>query len=611
MTQGHTHDATSALAYAPNPARPHVRPCLVAQRSPKDTDVFRFPLPRLIISTATTLALLPAFSAAAASPVKTPPSSRTTSVAPTKSRQSAATTVARSRVVDEARLFSPTERPASTALATAPIEVGLRFSPKVNGMVTAISIYRPSNTPGSRTGHLYDASGARLASVTVTGTSRGWQRADLRAPVRLTAGRTYYVSYEVPSGSYAITQGGLSRPRVTPSLVTTAGAGVVRSGSHGALEHRMTSDNYWVDVHVSDGTPTKGNAAGDTRDMYKRPFSSGSIWNMPIGSSAQYLPLGLTPPSQGYALVSNHLILEPDAPLRPLVDRGYWWPWTDGTSVKGDNTGISVRIPDHLVIAPPPASAYEDRPSAALQADGRVREFQYTVRPTASSPISMFEGPRAVMDLRGDGLTPDGQSGAHGGSGLTAVGGTLRAGELSGPEPIRHALAVTMNLTKWGTAEGGRIEAGYRWPAKWADYGYERTAFASGYGSLTRLGFTGRDGLGEGSLLALPATVDIAALKLETPAGAKLAWTYQNYGAYVVDNAGDTGSYDVFRHNIEEAAAPEARLIDTGYAQTGATPFGRDMNKIFTRLAVIDNNGPSSIGGGGRPRQPLAPDLPK
>lgn len=71
---------------------------------------------------------------------------------------------------------------------------------------------------------------------------------------------------------------------------------------------------------------------------------------------------------------------------------------------------------------------------------------------------------RATYDLKGDGLAT-GPIGTHGGSGMTAIGGTIRYGELSGSTHIRHTLALTMNMKKWGTKQGGNITNGYRWPA--------------------------------------------------------------------------------------------------------------------------------------------------
>lgn len=527
--------------------------------------------------------------------------------------------------------------PAS--LDTLPLELGTTFTPRRSGMITGIGFYKGTGNTGTHTGTLWNANRKPLARVTFTNeTATGWQFATFSKPIPVSAGQKYVASYFAPRGRFALTTNYFStQGHVTNDLLTTTGAGAYQYGASSFPTNSSTS-NYWVDVRfvaatqstaptpTPTPTPTPSQTPTPTptptqtptptptptpsatgRDKFKQPFTSTSIWNMPIGSNAQYKALNLSPPLTSYGLVSVYLSFDQQAPLRKLVDRGYYWPWVSGTTTPGTDTGFQVRIPDEMVIPPPPAPAFEDRPAAALQADGLAREFQYTVRPRAGSDISMFEGVRAAFRLDGDGLTPPGQSGAHGGSGLTTLGGTLRKGELSGSDPIRHPLAVTMNLTKWGTVNGGNIKNGYRWPALWADTAHANPAFAVGYGSLSSLGYTGRDGLGEGSLVALPTNVDLASLKFETREGAKLAWTYQNYGAYVVDNAGDTGSYDVHRLNIEAGVEKESPVLQTDDKM--GTPFTRDMDKIFTRLAVVDNNTPSTIGGGGTPLQPLAPPL--
>lgn len=339
-----------------------------------------------------------------------------------------------------------------------------------------------------------------------------------------------------------------------------------------------------------------------TRDRYKWPFASTSIWNTPLGSDAVYTPLRLSPPTTAYGVDEVYLSFTPRAPLRSLVDRGYWWPWINGLLVSGRDTGVSVRVPDSWVMSPPARSDTPNRASAALEADGSTaREWQYSVRPAPGTDISMFGAPRARYSLTGDGLQGR-QFGAHGGSAMTAIGGTIRVGELTGLAPIRHALAVTMNMRKWGTQQGGRITNGSRWPATAADAYWKG---ARGYGTVSGTGGVSKPGLGMGSLLAIPPNVDLSTLKFETAAGAKLAWTHQNYGAYVVDDSYDKGAWDVHRLNVEARAVKQFPALDT-YPGTN-TPFGRDMNKIFVRLALVDNNGPTSIGGGGTPRQPPAP----
>lgn len=519
---------------------------------------------------------------------------------------------------------------------TSPIELGLRFSSSVNGVVTGVEFYKGQRNRGTHVGILADDAGKRLATVRFTNETRsGWQYAAFAKPVAITAGKTYRVSYTSPQGRYALTESYYARPRTSGPLRAPKNAAFHKYEWDRAYKTADRGENYWVDVRfratapaptptatpspAPTSTPTppvtpvpkpplppttspspSPTTASSARDRHRWPFASNSVWNMPVGSRAQYSPMKLTPPAQGYSTDEVYLAFDPTAPLQPLVDRGYWWPWNSGTSVTGKNTGHSVRVPNNWIVAPPSKDSYPNNGSAALQSDGVAREFQYTVRPTAGSAISIFEGVRASYDLAGDGLTGSNGFGAHGGSGMTAIGGTVRTGELSGPEPIRHALAVTMNMKKYGAKSGNGLTNGYRWPAIAADAYY---AGSGGYGSLG----PSQPGLGMGSLLALPASVDIDSLGLETPQGKKLAWTYQNYGAYVVDDSFDPGSWDTHRLNVEAGVLKEFPAIDT-YPGTNS-PFGRDMNKVFTRLAMVSNNDPNSIGGGGTPLQPLAPPL--
>lgn len=111
-----------------------------------------------------------------------------------------------------------------------------------------------------------------------------------------------------------------------------------------------------------------------------------------------------------------------------------------------------------------------------------------------------------------------------------------------------------------------------------------------------------------GALLALPASLDIAGLGLETQAAQQLAWTLQNYGGYVVDST----SWSVYA--VETEQGPAGTVVDEfqrawGFSMTPTSrdnAWSRDMDRIFGALAVINNNSAGSVGGGGTPRQPLA-----
>lgn len=336
------------------------------------------------------------------------------------------------------------------------------------------------------------------------------------------------------------------------------------------------------------------------RDSNTVPFASASVWNTPVGTGAQYVPLSMTVPTHGYSVDDGFIVLTPSAPLRNLIDRKYWWPYPQ-TGITPVDSGIDVHIPDDYLIPPPPGSSYPNRATAMIQANGLVREFQYTVRESAGSDVTYHESLRATYDLTGDGLTGPNGFGAHGGSGMTVLGGTIRDTELSNPGPIGHALALTINTWKWATAQGGAITNGYRWPAIAAD-----SNWATAYGSVDG-GAHSKDGVGMGSLLAVPASVDLAALGLETTLGWKIAEAMQQYGGYIVDSTGSASNDDLLWNVTAEALERYPMLDAWGDPAPPDTPYRRDMDRILPMLALVDNNTPTTIGGGGVPLVPWSP----
>jgi hypothetical protein len=193
--------------------------------------------------------------------------------------------------------------------------------------------------------------------------------------------------------------------------------------------------------------------------------------------------------------------------------------------------------------------------------------------------------------------------GAHGGSGLSAIGGTLRLGELTPTSgPIRHALKVNIFGKKniFYDAE----TRGFRWPAKRAD-GYAAKNYYTERKAETVKACR------MGALLALPAKMNLDSLGFETKPARILAEAFQNYGAYLVDDT----AWDVYA--IITEWSPEGRFDDQfrkdwGFSMKESkkdTPWARDMDRIFLNLHVVDNNSATTIGGGGTPRMPLAPDF--
>jgi len=62
------------------------------------------------------------------------------------------------------------------------------------------------------------------------------------------------------------------------------------------------------------------------RNPMKWPFSETSIWNMPIGSDAVYIPALLQPVSEsGMTVDEDLIIMEPDAPLEEIYTNYAGW----------------------------------------------------------------------------------------------------------------------------------------------------------------------------------------------------------------------------------------------------------------------------------------------
>ncbi|GAA4941089.1 hypothetical protein EV188_112120 [Actinomycetospora succinea] len=280
-------------------------------------------------------------------------------------------------------------------------------------------------------------------------------------------------------------------------------------------------------------------SADETRDIYARPFSWDSIWNLPLATTAVY---GDFDAQVGhlYPDVEN-ITLDPTAPVRELGGAG----------------------------------SGEVHVDPELQADGSWNNCS-TLLVASPDQQTIIQGQPMVLEPGGDPswrvgwdpqpLTGRGIEGCHGGSGLSGLGGTIREGELSGDAPLRHALKVSLPCTTSCSPENG----GFRWPAVAADSGYEGK-----YGGENPQ-------VNMGALLALPADADLSGIT--APDVRKVAEALQTYGAYVVDETGGapSGSFQV-----QSTAVREFPNIDSP-----------QMRAVFNQLSVIENSAEDTPGGG-------------
>ncbi|MHC1562404.1 hypothetical protein ACR9E3_25850 [Actinomycetospora sp. C-140] len=296
-------------------------------------------------------------------------------------------------------------------------------------------------------------------------------------------------------------------------------------------------------VLLPTGTATAGTAP--TRDVYQRPFAWNSIWNLPLARGAQYQPYDAKI-GNVYPDIEN-ISVDPHAPARTL---------------DGDPGGQVLVDPD-------------------MTADGSWNNCSTLLADTPDRK-TVVQGQPMTLDAGGDpswdhgwaplSLTGDGIDGCHGGSGMSGIGGTIRKGELTGAEPIRHALKFSLPCTTSCSKEGG----GFRWPATKADSGYEGK-----YGGEN-------PEVHMGSLLALPPGTDLSTIT--EPDTRKVAEALMTYGGYVVDETGGDpeGSFDV-----QSTALDEFPNISS-----------EQMLDLLKKLAVVTNSAPGTPGGGalGTPR---------
>jgi hypothetical protein len=359
-----------------------------------------------------------------------------------------------------------------------------------------------------------------------------------------------------------------------------------------------------------------------TRDRLKWPFAATSVWNMPVGSGASYVASGLhfttTPNSTEYWYdmpQSDHerIVLTATAPLTNVYLSNVGWSGGNRCTASG-GVFFAAPIPASYVV---PNSTYNNG-AAVLLADGMtIVQTQPFTKCAGYSYATTMQVPWSITVWEYNVETGDGRLGAHGGSNLSTLGGTIRLGELRPGTQMRHALKVNVDsVTSLGLCSGN-FNACFMWPAATAD-GYAANS-GGGYGSATH---NTNSAMKMGALLAIPASVNITTIGLQSVPGKMLAWTLQNYGAYIVDSRGSPG----FDFSIEDGVAgskADEFQADYGFPFDGRlgyltltnsagqpTPQAQwvsDIRLIIDYLRVVSNNSPTSIGGGGTPLQALAP----
>jgi Phosphoesterase family/Carboxypeptidase regulatory-like domain len=381
----------------------------------------------------------------------------------------------------------------------------------------------------------------------------------------------------------------------TSTITSTDGTGAYTLPSITEGSYQVTASATGYAPSSAAGTLGPGGSAvenltlgilGTTRDPLVQPFTSTSIWNMPIGTGAQYIAANLAPATLKTLVTDQHIIvMTPTAPLTPLYLEAPGGNRCAATS----SLLASVPIPGAFTIQNLP----KNFPLAAVAADGHTLiEGEPFARCTASGA-----GTVNILAANGD-LYGDGLLGVDGGSDLSSLGGTIRLGELVPGGVISHALQIDVDAPN---LYRGTATTCYRWPATKCD----------GYGPAQYGGTN--PALAPGALLALPQTMDINSLNLQTSAGRILATAFQNYGAYIGNDAGRSVNNIVTELSPSGSVTAEFQAAWNFPFETtgvnGTDGWSHDIAAIFAALDIVNNNSPTSIGGGGTPLRPMAPPL--
>jgi len=307
--------------------------------------------------------------------------------------------------------------------------------------------------------------------------------------------------------------GNAARIRVNRALVAGIFVGLIVAASFAFLTAHQ--DRFTL-PSLAPKTLGGNNPAASGRDPLVWPFSRDSIWNLPIGSNARYVWGGIRhATSMAYFTDADILVLEPSAPATTVYANSDDWGAGTRCSAQGGALFTAPIPADFVVPGSHQGSPDGDTPNAAaaiLAADGHtIIQTQPFARCAGQSPTSHYM-------FRSEDLYGTGETGSHGGSGLSALGGTVRLGELVPGGTIRHSLKLNIDSANFYPGFGG-----YRWPAWKSDAG------GAGYGgSIPEVRM--------GSLLAPKA--DFPTNTLETEPGKILAAAFRDYGGYIVDTSG-------------------------------------------------------------------------
>ncbi len=244
-------------------------------------------------------------------------------------------------------VYGDTTPASASSDDAAALELGLRFVPQADGYVSGVRFYKGAANTGTHTGSLWSSTGQRLAQVQFTGESAtGWQTAEFAAPVAVTAGQPYVVSYTAPQGGYATQPSAFALQGIDAApLSVEGGFGPAPAGLFGTAgtfpQSSYGNSSYFVDAVFDTVSNAPLVVAGQTpgADAASVPLdaSVGATFSKNVDPASVTVTLmdsagGTVAGTTAYDAASRHVTFTPSAALQGFVR---YTATVTGTSAEG------------------------------------------------------------------------------------------------------------------------------------------------------------------------------------------------------------------------------------------------------------------------------------
>ena len=369
--------------------------------------------------------------------------------------------------------------------------------------------------------------------------------------------------------STSSTDAGTSSPGLESGVEEAAaadGGEAEAAAKDGGSDAALAADGSGIDDGGEAGVVDGASDGG--RDPTLQPFSSTGVWNLPIGSGAQW---GAT---------SDPDVAQLEGTSAMILAADYGKPFYVGTAT---DPLITLETTDKMYPVPTQKLHVPSSASFKLWMDmfdrTQPRYFWSSYNCSFLDDAGVTGGVTcsytAVADVCGDGVVNEFGAGRY-----DWGVGTIRHWELEAGA-IQHTLryAVSVDVAK---SAGPVWNQGVAWPDDNEDYDGP-TAYK---GELLF-----------GSTIAIPASEDIAKLGLSS-GGLVLARALQDHGAIMRDTTGDTNRLAFYAEPQDEDNPVLKQMRG-------------DLPKITKVLRVMRNQSSTSVNGGGTPRAGLVPPIDK